>query len=442
MFPAWVWTKDPARRFLTVSYAAGLSTRDAVRSRRLLKSAWYQARWGDLFFLTGDQNQKKRYENNRTGFRIASSVGGEVTGERAQIRIIDDPHKPEEALSDQVREATIDWIKTTWSTRESDPRKSGEIIVMQRLHEHDVSGYLIEEVGGYEHVMLPMRFEKDRCSSTSLGFVDPRKEEGDLLCPERFDEASVANLEKRLTVHAAGQLQQRPAALEGEIFKAKDFRFWYPGDMPPPPPWQVRMKDGEFYSCAQMELPERFDRQAQSWDMSYKDSKTSDFVAGQVWGKRKANVFLLDQEHGHMDFPATCDALVDLTVRWPKTGAKWIEDAANGPAVISSLRMTVPGMIPLTPKGSKEARAHAITPFVVAGNIYLPHPSLYHWVQDLLMEITQFPKSKYDDRTDALTQAVSNLLLNGIQVPDRMKQSNTQNAHHRGEAAMIVSGDY
>ena len=372
------------------------------------------------------------------GFRIATSIGGQVTGERAHIRIFDDAHKPEEALSDQVRESTIEWVKSTWSTRESDPRTSAEIGIGQRVHQHDVMGYLLEEVGGYEYLMLPMRYESDRKCTTSIGFTDPREVEGELLCPERFDEEAVDNLEKRLTFHASGQLQQRPSGLEGAIFKQHFWRFWYRGNEPDP--WQVRMKDGSFISCRQMHIPDEWDRQAQSWDMTFKDTKGSDYAVGQVWGLKGSEAFLLDQVRAHMDFPAACDAVIKLAWKWPKAGAKWIEDAANGPAVIQSLRKQVPGLIPLKPSGSKEARAHAVTPFVVAGNVYLPHPRQCEWTKDLLGELTQFPRSKYDDQTDALTQALSNLLLLGIQISSRACRSNTGGARFVGAAAKIVQG--
>lgn len=439
-WPTWEWTKRPSRRFLTASYSSALSIRDALKSRRIIQSAWYQERWGKVFSLNDDQNQKSRYENSKTGWRVASSIGGVVTGERADIRILDDPHKADEAYSDQIREGDIEWLSTTWSTRASDPQKSAEVLIMQRLHQHDATGYYLEEIGGFVHLMLPMRFESHRRCVTSIGFSDPRTRDGELLCERRFTEQSVKDLELRLRNHAAGQLQQRPTAAEGEIFKAQEWRFWYAGEEPTP--WQVRNPDGEFVACKQAQLPESFTRMAQSWDMTYKDTKGTDFVVGQVWGQRGAEVFLLDQVRNHLDFPATCEALKGLCKRWPKTVAKWVEDAANGPAVIQSLRQQIPGLIALSPEGSKEARAHAIAPFQVAGNVYLPHPSQHPWVQLLLAELAEFPQSRYDDQVDALTQAVSQMLLHRTGVSDRVLSDNATYVDRQGVGATINRAEF
>lgn len=436
-FPAWVWTRDPSMRFLTASYAGQLSTRDAVRCRRLILSPWYQSQWGDKFKLSGDQNQKTRYENDKTGYRVATSVGGPVTGERGNCRVLDDPHKPEEALSDEVREDTINWVKTTWSTRDADPRASSEIVIMQRLHERDVSGYLMTEVGGYEHLCLPMRYEQDRKCTTRI-FTDPREKAGELLCPERFDEQAVQDLEIRLMIHAAGQLQQRPSAAEGEIFKAHLWRFWYPTGRDAPPPWQIRQKDGSFVACVQEPIPTGFERQLQSWDLAFKDTKDSAFVVGQVWGLKQATVYLLYQSRAHMDFTTTCATLKEVTSKYPLAAAKFVEDAANGPAVISQLRRQVSGLIPVKVEGSKQARAQAISPFQVAGNLYLPHPVIYPWVKELLLELTQFPNSRYKDQTDALTQAVSHLLLQRKALSGKLYEINQTSANVPGLAANMM----
>jgi predicted phage terminase large subunit-like protein len=412
MWPAWEWTFWPYRRFLTASYGQPLAIRDALKSRRLMKSNWYQARWGHVFSFSGDQNQKMRYDNDKTGFRVATSVGGSVTGERGDVRILDDPHKADDIMSDAHRLSDIEWLKTVWSTRENDPKASAEVIVMQRLHEQDTTGFLLEEVGGYEHLMLPMRFESDRRCFTSIGFVDPRQEEGELLCPDRFDEQAVQDIEKRLGSYGvAGQLQQRPAPAEGNIFKNHWWRFWVPAGMTLPP-YQIKMADGSIFDCPQMELPGHFDEQLQSWDMTFKDTKQSSYVAGQVWARAKANKFLLDQKRDRMNLPRTLDAVKAMTARHPQAAAKLVEDKANGPAVIQTLRDDIPGLIAVNPKGDKVARAHAVTPDVEAGNVYLPHPAIASWVENFMTECSTFPNSTYKDQVDSMTQGLSRLMAN------------------------------
>jgi hypothetical protein len=156
MWPVWWWTFAPHTRFLTASYGANLAERDAVRSRNLLRSPWYQERWPELE-LKSDVNRTNRYENTHTGYRLATSVGGEATGEGGDVIIIDDPHKLEEALSAAARARVLDWHDGALGFRFNDPKTGVEVVVMQRLHERDLSGHLLDR--GYTHLCLPARYE-------------------------------------------------------------------------------------------------------------------------------------------------------------------------------------------------------------------------------------------------------------------------------------------
>jgi hypothetical protein len=209
-WPAWEWTRWPERRFLYSSYAANLSTRDSLVCRRLIESPWYRARWGHIFVLTGDQNVKTRFENNRSGYRLSTSVGGSVTGEGGDRLVCDDPHKVDEVLSDSIRTATLDWWDTVMSTRVNDPKATAMVVVMQRCHQQDLSGHLLEQ-GDWEHLCLPAEYEGPS-RATSIGFTDWRKEPGELLWPERFGRKEIDDLKVSLGSYgAAGQLQQRPS---------------------------------------------------------------------------------------------------------------------------------------------------------------------------------------------------------------------------------------
>src|SRR5579862_6535508 len=209
-FPAWEWIRWPERRWLYSSYAATLSIRDSVKCRRLIESPWYQARWGHVFALTGDQNAKSRFDNNRSGYRLSTSVGGSVTGEGGDRIICDDPHKVDEVESDTARKNAIDWWDVAMSTRVNDPKTSAKVVVMQRCHQQDRSGHLLEQ-GDWEHLCLPAEYESSR-AATSIRFADPRQEHGELLWPERFGAAEIESLKRSLGSYAAaGQLQQRPS---------------------------------------------------------------------------------------------------------------------------------------------------------------------------------------------------------------------------------------
>ena len=164
--------------------------------------------------------------------------------------------------------------------------------------------------------------------------------------------------------------------------------------------------DGSLVNIEPIALPEIFDETIQSWDLAFKDTRASAYVAGQVWGRRAANKYLLDQARGKWDFVRTLQAIRDLTEKWPDAGAKLIEDKANGPAVMATLKNEISGLIPIEPQGSKESRAHAISPQAEAGNLILPHPVLYPWVNDFIEETVVFPNGLYADQVDSATQAI------------------------------------
>jgi predicted phage terminase large subunit-like protein len=411
-WPAWEWIRWPERRWLYSSYAASLTIRDSIKCRRLIESPWYQARWGDGFSLTSDQNTKGRFDNDRSGYRLATSVGGAVTGEGGDRIVCDDPHNVQEAESDSVRKNTTDWFDVVMSTRVNDPKTAARVVVMQRCHQQDLSGHLLQQ-GGWDHLCLPAEYESPR-RATSIGFVDARENHGELLWPERFGPQEIESLKRSLGSYAAaGQLQQRPSPLEGGLLKRAWWRFWQPigANLPPV---EVRLPDGTQQAIAAVGVA-RLDELIQSWDCAFKNLDTSDYVVGQVWGRVGPNFLLLDQVRARMDCPATVKAIRLLTAKWPYTLAKLIEDKANGSAVIQMLANEIPGLLPITPEGGKVARAAAVSPLIEAGNAYLPHPQYAPWVSDLIEECAAFPNGAHDDQVDAMTQA----LLRWNVVPDQ-----------------------
>lgn len=383
-WPVWEWSFSPHIRWLYSSYVQPLATRDAVKSRRLLDSAWYRSRWGEVFHLTSDQNQKQRYENSRTGYRIATGVGA-GTGEGGDRVIVDDPHNVRQAESDAKREEAIAWWNETMSTRGNDPRTVAKVVIMQRVHDSDLTGHLLEQ-GGYEHLCLPARYEPTTYV-TSIGFEDPRREEGELLWPQHFGEKELADLERQLGSYAAAaQLQQRPAPAGGGLIKRDWFKFY-----------------------RRSELPQVWEELLQSWDLSFKGTTSSSYVVGQVWARSGANCYLMDQFREQTEFPGTVRAVLALSKKWPQAKAKLIESKANGPAVVQTLRQKVPGLIEIEPGGGKEARVHAVSPFIEAGNVWLPDPTEQPWIGAFLLECERFPKGTHSDQVDAMTQALVRL---------------------------------
>jgi len=403
-WPAWEWIRWPERRWLYSSYGAQLSIRDSIKCRRLIESPWYQHRWGDRFSLTSDQNTKGRFDNDRSGYRLATSVGGAATGEGGDRIICDDPHNVHEAESDAIRKATLDWWDVVISTRVNDPKTAAKVVVMQRCHQQDLGGHLLEQ-GGWEHLCLPAEYEGPG-RATSIGWSDPRTEQGELLWPDRFGPQEIESLKVSLGSYAAaGQLQQRPSPAGGGMFKRYWFRYWQPRGANLPPVI-VRLPDGTQASIIAVDLCHQVDDQIQSWDCSFKDLHTSDYVVGQAWARVGAVYILTDQVRARMDCPTTVKAVRELSLKWPGSVAKLIENKANGSAVIQMLALEIPGILPVNPEGGKVARAAAVSPLIEAGNVYLPHPQYAPWVNDFIEECAAFPNGAHDDQVDAMTQAL------------------------------------
>lgn len=277
--------------------------------------------------------------------------------------IIDDPIKNnEEAQSQIMRDKVWDEWETTLSTRLH--KGASVIVVMTRWHEDDLVGRLLERSPyDWERIRMPAVAED---TDDLLG-----REIGQTLAPELgYDEQWAALKKKEVGSKTWLSLyQQRPTDSEGNIFNRSWWQFY---DMP----------------------PQFFDEQVISWDLTFKDNKDNDYVVGQVWGRRRSDYYLIDQVRDQMDFPNTVAAVRNLSQRYPMARTKLIEDKANGPAVISTLKKEIAGIVPVNPKGGKISRAQAVTPFVESGNVYLPKHKEFSY--DLIEEAAAFPNGKHD----------------------------------------------
>ena len=386
LWPAWEWLRKPGIRYLCGSYALELALRDNLRSRDLIQSDWYRKTFSPSWTLKGDQNVKGYYRNSAKGERLAISPGKSATGFRGNRIILDDPLSQLDADNAVAKEEFRRWYRSTLTTRVNDPRDVVVICIMQRLAEDDPTAFLLE-MGGFDHLCLPERYISESHCSTSIGWSDPRTEDGELLFPELFTEEVVQQLQRQLgsDVFSAQSLQS-PVPPGGKIFKNHWWR-WYD------------------------QVPGDFDYILQSWDMAFKELESSSYVVGQVWGVKGADVYLLDQVRAHLAFPETCDAVVALSEKWPSTSLILIEDKANGPAIIASLRHKLAGIVPVTPFGSKASRAKAVTPFCESGNVWLPNQHICDWIMDFVARVGSFPKIAHDDEVDAMSQALSRIFL-------------------------------
>lgn len=411
-WPAWDWIANPTRRFMVATYSTKLSHDTALANRSLVRSEWYGKRW-PIQIASGvdDQETIEVYGNTAGGRRYSVTVGGQITGFHANIQIVDDPTNPKELGTlnlDTARSAldrTWNWWRSVMASRKSDPKSFSRVIIMQRLHEEDLVGRILNSASAKEwtHLCLPMEFEAPGCKTPFGG--DRRTRPYELLCDARFDAAAV--LETKIEMGsqvAASQLQQRPAPSAGNVFQRSWFeKRWTTADR------FARLSDDQ--KSRTMVLPDDL-MLVQSWDCSFKDSAQADFVAGHIWGYASGKFYLVDRIHDRMGLPATCQCILAWTRKWPGAYGKLIEDKANGPAVEQVLRDRVTGMIMVEPKdigGSKVARANAIAPMAEAGNIVLPDVAVHPWAEGVLEELVTFPFARHDDDVDACTQAVLHL---------------------------------
>lgn len=397
----WVWTFDPASRWLTGSYDIRLSQRDVQKARRIIQSPWYQQYWGKQFRFAADQNTKGKIENTKTGFRQACSTDSAATGEGGKYILCDDPLKAQDAHSPAKLQAANDWWNETMASRANPGDVPRYVVNMQRLGENDLSGVILSEKGNYVHLCLPAEYEPKVYemlppgAPNPLKFKDPRGDAGDLLWPELFTAEKLSGLRTALGPQGyASQYQQLPAPAEGLIFRGDAFRRYTELVQPT---WDGYVKLGDL----------KFKDTYLSLDAAFKDTDESDYVVAQLWGREGPNYFLLDQIRGRMSFTATKDMFANMCKRYARTRTKLVEDKANGTAVIDALSKDIPGIIPIKPKESKEARAWAVQPLVEAGNIIIPSDTVAPWVKDWVHEITVFPRGANDDQVDAFTQVIN-----------------------------------
>jgi predicted phage terminase large subunit-like protein len=386
-FPLWLLTRNPDLRIAIVSYEMGVARR------------WGRAIRNDIaehpelgLVVRADTSAAHEWQlDGHRGGVYSVGIGGALTGRPVDVLLVDDPLKGrKEADSATFRNACKDFYTDTARTRLAPDAL--QIIIQTRWHEDDLSGWLLSGPSGSEwrYINVPAQAET---SDDPLG-----RAPGEYLVSARGRTPDDWEATKR-DVGArtwAALYQGRPAPAEGGLFKRSHWR-WYNA------PRAVRRDDGTMWVHDADEI-------IQSWDMAFKDTKTSDFVVGQVWARSGADVYLLDQVRDRLDFPATAQAVRALTAKWPQAHAKLVEDKANGPAIIAQLRSTVPGLIPITPKDSKYARASAVAPFVESGNVHLPDPALAPWIDDYVVEHSSFPNSPHDDQVDCTSQALHRLL--------------------------------
>jgi len=398
----WCWIHDPTSRWIFGSHSDDYATRDNVRARDLIKSDWYRRGWGHLFQLT--KELETRFWNDQAGQRFAVGVRGGATGEGGDYIVIDDPHNVQQADSEAHRASVIRWYRETMSTRLNDRSTSRRVIIMQRVHEGDLVGWLEKQNGdgpAYTKLVLPMESEKRTVIRMPKSGREVLREEGDLLCPKRFDEEAVRQMRVEMGPRAyAAQCQQRPSPEGGGLIHVGKFRFY-------------------------KELP-NFDRVVQCWDTAAKKKETNDWSVGMCWGVCDQGYFAIDRVRKRMHFPelrqraqtfyaAHCIQREEededgkprvVIVR--DVQSVLVEDKSSGEALAQTLDEET--LLPVTAiqvNTDKVARTNIWTPLLEAGKVFLPEGA--DWIEEYLREMEVFPDGAHDDQVDCTSLGLTYL---------------------------------
>lgn len=443
IYPVWLWVKDPSFTILSASYGEDLAYRDAVKSRDLINSHFFQTAWGQLFQLRSDINQKSRYQNNWGGYRLATSVAGRGTGEGGDLLIIDDPLKAQEADSLAARTEVINWYSDAMASRWQDPTTYRQLVIHQRLHEDDLIGYLTDVEGGWEILKLPVEYEPTTYI-TSIGWKDPRTQAGELLAADVLPADTAFEIKTKKPTVWSTQYQQDPKVSVGGYLKDDDI-FYYNSDVLPSE-FDLLLTSSDLAEGDESDSPRETLRERNTDNLD--DSKS--YSAIQVWGKLGVKKYLIDQERGKWDFPGQINAFLRIARKYPNIKTHLVEKKSNGKAFIDTLRYTtkdlplavpdkgsIEGLIPIEPRdygSSKLARFIACTTAFKAREVYFPNPQEKAFTLIVRQEVKNFVKSKHKDCADALSQAINWMVQNDIkQQGARITTAIVNDSRRRGQ---------
>lgn len=399
-FPVWALTQNKDLRIVTASYGQGLANRNGSAIRNAI------ATHPELGLkIAPDNGSKSEWTiDGHEGGVLSVGIGAGVTGRPADMLIIDDPVKDrKEADSETYRENVWEWWTDSASTRLAPG--APVVLILTRWHEDDLAGKLLAAEDGdlWRVVNIPAQADHD----PNAGETDALdREPGEYMISARGRTTRQWDAIKRSKGSRtwASLYQGRPSPASGDVLKREWWRFY-------DQPLHLVRDDGTHYVTG-------YDDLIMSWDLAFKDTKSSDYVAAGVWMRRGADAYLLDQVHGRYDFPETVKKFRAFAAKWPQAILKIVEDKANGPAVIAQLRHQIPGIVPEEPQGSKIARATAVSPLIEAGNVYLPAPEIAPWVDGFVEEAAAFPNGKHDDQVDQMSQGLNRLILQPLLAGD------------------------
>lgn len=374
-FPAWLLGNNPHKRIIVASYSEKLSLKHSTDCRLIMESDWFQNIF-DSCVLSKNQNEKYKFSTTQNGYRFATSVGGTLTGEGGDILILDDPHNPQNILSTTYRNKTIEWFSNTFASRLNDKKNGAIILVMQRLHQNDLSGVLLER-GGWYHLNLPIIAEEDE--NISLGNFQKFRKKGELLFPERegIEEINILRADMG-SYNFNTQYQQKPIIKNCNLINEN---------------WLKRFNLKNEISFENIYL---------SFDTAIKIGENNDPTVCTVWGELKNTYYLIEVMRKWLEYPELKKETIKLIEKY-KPFAILIEDKASGQSLIQDLkRETKYNIVAIKVLKDKITRFASITPILEAERVFLPTQA--DWLADFEYELFLFPNSTHDDQIDSLSQ--------------------------------------
>jgi predicted phage terminase large subunit-like protein len=379
LFPVWCWIRDPKLRFITASYSSSLSIEHSAKSRDVINSDWFQSNWGELFTIKQDQNTKQNYVNDYTGSRRATSVGGTVTGAGASIIIVDDPTSPKEAMSQTERTRANEWYTGTLYSRLDNPKTGVRIIIMQRLHEDDLSGFLLRNnPDNYKHICVPAEASKGLEPKGLIKFY-----KSDLFWDTRFSRDILQDYKYQLgSYEYAGQLQQEPSPADGGIIKKEWFNIIKkaPDDI----------KEWKFVV-----------------DPAYTSKENNDPSALLAFAFKDNQYYIRSVEEKYLEFPELLKYITLFSQRngYSRNSKIYVEPKASGKSIVQTLRRnTALNILEAKPPAKdKVARVMDVVSIIESKRVNLIEGQ---WVDNFISQCSQFPNARHDDMVDCLQIAL------------------------------------
>ena len=378
-FPAFLLARDSSKKILCVSYSNELATKLSIDFRAVMKSAWYRRAFPGTV-ISSEKDTETELLTTQRGGRYSTSVGGTLTGRGGDVIIIDDPMKPEEAMSEVSRARVKAWYETTLMSRLNDKVESAIIVVMQRLHMDDLAGVLLDK-GGWYHLDLPAIADTEQVISLYPS-GEYRRAVGDVLDAKREPKAILDELKASMgEMTFSAQYQQRPVPLEGYLIKRAWLQYY---DVPPD--------------------PQPNDMFVWSWDTALKASQLANYSVGTLWHVRGNTCYLREVIRDRYDFPSLKRAVLAARNRWPQS-ALLVEDKGSGTSLIQQLRTENVEVIAVQPVDDKITRLYATQPMFEGGSVVFPKQA--PWLDVLLTELMAFPNYRTDDQVDSISQALT-----------------------------------